>query len=259
MTVRLMSSNIWGDYFGNEVESRAHGLERVYRRYLPDVIGLQEMTRGWRESSVWASLADEYDFVPAPTEGRHNFVPILYRRGTVEVTDSGFGLYHEELDPSKGYTWASFRRLSDGKSFTVFNTHFMWKNGIEYDTIRRYNAFELNAVMTEVWKTYGFDTFFMGDLNCTHDSPAWRFFEENGWTSSYLLADESSLLCTWHGDPVRGEDGLFHGKASVRPCGESIDHIGMKKTCRVLRQVVVTDADALDATDHSPVFCDAAL
>lgn len=41
MKLRLMTSNIWGDYFGNPVEGRAEQLAAVYLHHKPDIIGLQ--------------------------------------------------------------------------------------------------------------------------------------------------------------------------------------------------------------------------
>ena len=89
MTIRLMTSNIWGDYFGNEVSGRDEKLERVYRRYMPDVLGLQEMTDSWHRSPVWERLRGEYAFVPVPTEENTDFTPLLYRKGKLSVVDSG--------------------------------------------------------------------------------------------------------------------------------------------------------------------------
>ena len=85
-----MTSNIWGDYFGNEVSGRDEELERVYRRYMPDVLGLQEMTGSWHRSQVLERLSDEYAFVPAPTEENPDFTPLLYRKGKLSVVDSGY-------------------------------------------------------------------------------------------------------------------------------------------------------------------------
>ena len=40
MDLRIMSINIWGDYFGNEVETRAGGLISSVKAACPDVLGL---------------------------------------------------------------------------------------------------------------------------------------------------------------------------------------------------------------------------
>lgn len=259
MDIRLMTSNIWGDYFGNEVDVRDRQLEGIYRKYLPDVLGLQEMTKSWWDSPVWQSLSDQYHFVQADTQGRLNFTPLLYRSSRLEVIACGYQLYHIELDPSKGFTWAVFKIKDNSALFAVFNTHFMWPNGVEYDVIRRYNAMELTQAMQHITCLYDCPAFFMGDLNCTVDSLAWQLLNKAGYVTSFSVADTCSPISSHHGDPVRGEDNRYHGKMTENPKEKSIDHIGLSASGHVLRQVVVTDTDALDATDHSPVYIDAAL
>ncbi len=60
-----------------------------------------------------------------------------------------------------------------------------------------------------------------------------------------------------HGNPIRGADGRFHGKKTVENCESSIDHIiGMGADFTVKQYRIVEDQDALDATDHSPVYAD---
>ena len=255
MTIRLMTSNIWGDYFGNEVSGRDEKLERVYRRYMPDVLGLQEMTDSWHRSPVWERLRGEYAFVPVPTEENPDFTPLLYRKGKLSVVDSCRIMYHTELDRSKGITWAVFSTVG-GHLFAVFNTHFMWRDGVEYDVIRRYNAMELVGQMRQVKRAYDCPCFFMGDLNCTVDSPAWKYLTGEGYLPVREVSSERSEISSWHGDPVRGEDRLFHGSMTSDTWEKSIDHIGAENRTAAERYIVVTDQDALDATDHSPVFAD---
>ncbi len=259
MEIRLMSSNIWGDYFGNEVEGRDRQLQGIYLKYLPDVLGLQEMTRSWWASPVWKDMEDTYRFVEADTHNKLNFTPLLYRPDRLALIDSGWQLYHEELDASKGFTWGVFETRESARRLAVFNTHFMWPNGTEYDVIRRYNALEMDIAMKRTAQKYGCPVFFMGDLNCTVDSLAWRFLNGTGWVTSFCAADEFSPVSSHHGDPVRGEDNRYHGQTTEAPKEKSIDHIGLSAASRVLRQAVVIDTDALDATDHSPIYVDLAL
>ena len=53
MTIRLMTSNVWGNYFGNEVEVRDVQLLGVMKKYAPDVIGMQEVTAAWQASELF--------------------------------------------------------------------------------------------------------------------------------------------------------------------------------------------------------------
>ena len=38
--MRIMTSNIWGDYFGNPVDERLDQVLTIYRKYAPDILGL---------------------------------------------------------------------------------------------------------------------------------------------------------------------------------------------------------------------------
>ena len=38
--MRIMTHNIWGDYFGNCVDERIDDALEIYRQYTPDVIGV---------------------------------------------------------------------------------------------------------------------------------------------------------------------------------------------------------------------------
>ena len=217
------------------------------------------MTQSWWDSSIWQELEEEYRFVPVSTEGKQNFVPMLYRHKKLKVIDSGWKTYHEELDASKGYTWAVFR-TEENKMFAAFNTHFMYPDTVPYDVIRRYNAMELDLMMREVSQMYGgIPVFFMGDMNATCDSLAWKYLNEMGWETSFALAKECSEFGSWRPYPQRGADGRFHGEPTDVPKEESLDHIGMRADTKILRQVTLTDQDALDASDHSPVMADVVL
>lgn len=54
--IRLMTSNIWGDYFGNEVAVREDQLFEVYQKYACDVIGIQEVTPSWHSSALMTNM-----------------------------------------------------------------------------------------------------------------------------------------------------------------------------------------------------------
>ena len=58
--MRIMTSNIWGNYFGNPPEERADGLIKTYERYLPDIIGFQEVKDDWYETKLFKKLSKKY-------------------------------------------------------------------------------------------------------------------------------------------------------------------------------------------------------
>ena len=90
------------------------------------------------------------------------------------------------------------------------------------------------------------------------------------------MAIRKDTCCSIHGDPVADDGGVFHGEKVTeaylaRLCRTlgmsktdlaegyraSIDHIvGLGSDFSVVAYRVVEDQDALDATDHSPVYSD---
>lgn len=252
----LMTSNVWGDYFGNPVRGRDRMLGTVYSRYAPDFLGLQEMTPAWRKSELHRLLAPRYQAASADTRGKTNYTPLFYDHRRFELLECVWGLYHEKLDASKGFTGGIFRTKTDGYILAVFCTHFWWKTGAEHDKIRVENAERLIREMRDIRKRYNCPVFFFGDLNCTCNSPAWKLLNSYGWKTSFQLTANHSPEDSLHGDPVYGRDGIPHGTAAVGTVGNSIDHIGVPVSVFVIKQRTVTDQDALDATDHSPVYAD---
>ena len=256
MTVRLMTSNVWGDYFGNEVELRDVQLLGVMKKYAPDVIGMQEVTSAWQASELFNGLAGDYELVPAKEEGEQNFVPLFFRRDRLELVECRYKLFHSFLDSSKGYTWAVFKERESGKLFGVLNTHFWYKWDVADEALRCYNAKDMLAELNFIEEKYGCPAFFMGDMNCGLGSQTWQMLHELDYLDCCECADEFSPQSSWHHDPKRGADGRFHGRTTAEPNEFSLDHIGVRKGTKVLKQLVIEDQDALDATDHSPMIAD---
>ena len=48
MFIRIMASNIWGDYFGNPVEVREEQLGSIYDKYDPDILAMRRRLRTGR-------------------------------------------------------------------------------------------------------------------------------------------------------------------------------------------------------------------
>ena len=51
--MRIMTSNIWGDYFGNETSSRENQLFDVFEKYDADIIGMQVVPDSWYKSGIF--------------------------------------------------------------------------------------------------------------------------------------------------------------------------------------------------------------
>ena len=261
--LRMMAFNIWGDYFGNPPHEREGQILAVIQRFHPDLLALQEVTPNWWKSPLFAELK-KANFANICTEkdGKNNFVPLLYRQDRLELLESGFELYHEQLDRTKGFTYGVFKDRKTGKRFIAFSTHFMYKEGPEFDQVRVQNADHVCRRMAELQKKWDCPALGGGDINCNVSEPAHKRMAESGFISAQEVAQTASPERSRHGDPVRGDDGKYHGTLAPEENEKafSIDHIFVEpQKIQVQVERVVLDQDALDASDHSPIFIDFSL
>lgn len=289
--MRIMTSNIWGNFFNNPPELRKDALLRVYKKYNPDIIGFQEAAQGWYDVDLFWKLGEEYTLIGTACCNNKNSTPIAVKRS---ITVIAYG--HEQLektpDVSKAITWAVVEK--DEQRVAVCNTHFWWMRGGEPEEtkkacgvsgytledhckLRSDNARQLVRLMKYLSERFSAPVFAFGDMNCVISEGVFDVYAENDVKMLFDAAAERDVVCSIHGDPKRGDDGLFHGKradaeyiAHVREVlrlpkvsgdeegyHSSIDHIvGRGDGFDVLQYRVVEDEDALNASDHSPVWAD---
>ena len=286
---RIMTSNIWGDYFGNPPTKREDQLFAVYKRYDPDVIGFQEVTRAWHLSTLFPALAEDYTLIGAGDAAGANYVPMAIKND-FSVIEQGYERLENTPDVSKAITWAVIER--DGKTLGVCNTHFWWMKGNEdvvlrrncgveeltldgHNELRADNARQMARIMNAIAKKYSCPVFGFGDMNSTIEEKVFEVYDKNGIERLFEIAEEKDTVCSIHGDPKRGEDGWYHGQretdeyltwfrgrlqlndVTVRPGYKtSIDHIVGLGSASVKQYRIIEDQEALDATDHSPVYAD---
>ena len=256
--MRIMTSNIWGDYFGNPVDVREDLLYDVFARYSPDVIGLQEFTKGWYDGQLLSWLARDYAFVGTEREGNANFVPLVYKKD-LKLIAKGFEYLENTPDSSKAITWAVLGR-EDGGRLAVCNTHFWWRAGPEHDELRVANAKQLVALMQCLRARYGCPVFAFGDMNANVNSACFAVYREQNVVHLLDVAAQKDTVCSHHGDPVLGEDGRYHGVKTSRDSDRSIDHIvALGDGFAVQAYRIIEEQNALDASDHSPVYVDVAF
>lgn len=259
MGLRIMTSNIWGDYFNNPVGDREDLLLGVFERFTPDVLGLQEVTKSWYGSSLLKRLSEGYAFAGTESYENTNFVPMAYKKDLLLLA-KGYERLSGTKDRSKAITWAVLmgpETWEKQQVFAVCNTHFWWKSGPEHDAVRKENAKQLAALMGALHQRYDCPVFAFGDMNTVLTSEVFQVYEDHGIHHLYDLAEQRTDVSSHHGDPAMGPDGRLHGKKTQKDRRSSIDHmIGLGDGYKILKYQVVEDQDALDASDHSPVYVD---
>ncbi len=254
--MRIMTCNIWGDYFHNPVKDRMGGYETLFSEYKPDIVGFQECTGGWYGSGFFEAIEKDYALYRLIDK---NYTPILVRKERFSLLSCGFRLYSRTPDASKGFTYLVLKNNAADKTLGVVNTHFWWKVGEEHDRIREENARELSLCAQNIVEAFGCPVYAFGDLNCRYHESPFRILESEGFSCAIDSAREADEMSSHHGDPVLGEDGNWHGKKTENGKEHSIDHIlFMNGTENILDYRVVCDPYILDSSDHSPVYIDIA-
>lgn len=277
--LRFVTFNIWGDYFGNPVQERVDGVAQVLERQQPDVISLQEVTPRWWKSGLFERLGklgyvtlrgDETNALLRAGATRNvkkwsprfvNHEPLVFNGKRLKLLDQGLEFFHLHLQPEKSVTWAVLEDRTDGRRFLAFATHFWWQtNGAESDMLREFNARRILAIAEEVRKKWGatLPVIGGGDLNTYPGTWALQAFAAAGWSNAATSAAQRSPVSSHHGNPVRGEDGRYHGKQREpnNNARFAIDHVFYTPGIKGLRQDIDLSQTALDVSDHSPVVVD---
>lgn len=263
--IKIMSHNVWGMFGANpvkRVDNRRDLMRDIYLEQLPDVLGTQEFSLDIRESGLLSDLLEngycELDVsADVNAYGMLNlFTPVFYRKDRCEVLDCGFFLYPRKFNnhDSKGVTWGVFRHQKSRLVFSVANTHFWYKGGEEHDLVRKENA----ELILEIVKKLPKPRILMGDLNCKADSPAYKTLLDSGLYDVQIVAPETTLGKAHHPYPEYDfEKQFFYGApAPVGDYTNSYDHmfVDSEHCGSVKRFVILTDQNALDTSDHCPIF-----
>ena len=257
--MRIMTSNIWGNYFNNPPIERADGLIYTYDKYNPDVIGFQEVKDDWYETDLFKHLSKNYRFIATEIFYKDNdrHTPIAYKKDLKVIASGLEYLKTDWEDLSKAITWVVLEKPNNDGRFAVCNTHFWWPIGEKHDNIRTENAIQMVNLAKFIQSKYFCPVFMIGDMNTKISSDAFKVYKENGVVNTYDVAKEKKDVSSLHGDPVRNSEGVLKGKTTTDDHTFSIDHILMiDNSLSVSKYFVVEDQQTLDSTDHSPVFID---
>ena len=278
--LRLMSHNIWNcdnnlpawQAKGEDCSAQARmpGMVRVYRETGPDIIGLQEVSLLQADLLLRGLLDDGQRY--AMLWGK--FTPVIYRQDRLELVESEFYTYPEEIDgwdgefndvKSKSCSIAVFRDKQDGKLLVFATTHLWWKNNDP--KAKNYQAgsdearvYQLNMTMDRLeayHEKYGCPVVLVGDLNSKYNSPVIqnalaREFE-HAHNIAVEFADEDWGYHYCFGDGYKPYEPA--------PFEKAIDHILVKYAPAgfVRRFKRYTPDYYLPLSDHSPVFADVVL
>lgn len=255
--MRIMTLNIWGEYFGNPVPERIDDMENTIRKYDADIVGLQEVCRIWYGSNFLERLSNKYIAI-LPFRG--NYTVLLFKKDMFSVWEQGFKMYENTpVHQWKCVNWAVLIHKESGKKIGVVNTHAWPSDDERGEKIRESNGKELAATMQTIKDKYpGIPVFAFGDMNCREKGTLIQTLHKCGIVSSYEIADEATNVSSHHGDPVRNRDATWTGKRTEEDNSMSLDHIVVFKedNIKIRKHQVVEDQEIINVTDHSPVYID---
>ena len=266
MELTIMSSNVWGNCPADRpIADRDDKMAKVYARYLPDVIGLQECSDKLRKEQVnlFDLIRDVYEEVPVtPTnEERNNFTPIVYRRDRLTLENCGWHCFSGLNDHgSKSITWALFCDKESEKRFIHMNMHYFWTQDEAGREARIGNSQEMLTLASSLIDRYRFPVVLTGDFNCCSDEPPVLAIMEAGFSEARLCAESPvRKLRSYHAYPDIDDADPEHityprGYMPSDDIEKSIDHIFVNDGIAVKSYETVVDSEALEASDHCPLI-----
>ena len=283
--LRIMTHNVWNRdenqpawiEKGNDCSAkvRVKGHFRVWGETNPDIIGGQEFSR------LMAELVKE----GFEQEGKNyaliwgRFTPILYRPEKLELLDTEFLTYPEELPgyegefndvKSKAVNIAVFKVKETGNVFVFATTHLWWKgestennyanvdSNVLYgsDKAREYQiALAIEKIESYRQKYGNCPAVFLGDMNTGYNSKAIQYAIRNGYRHARFIATD-------YADETVGYHNCFGWGYETHyfddPFENAIDHILVKgeKEGSVKRFERYSPDYYFPISDHSPAFID---
>ncbi len=254
--VRIMSFNLLTELWDAKVpvEGRDEIVAAALLTYLPDVIGLQEVSAKWYERLV-PMVKDQYTFVNEKTaEGKVNYSGMAYNKDKVKLITTGCELFSlGNSGNMRLMNWAVFETLAGGERFALINTHLDINrtDGTPANSYRLVQAKEMGEKVLVLQKEYGCPVIITGDYNCNRNTEEYKLFVETAgvkdaqWTSEQAVNNDYK---TYHTIGVTADksDG-------------AIDHITYTEGVTSLFYMNHIDAPIRDSSDHNPIMADLKL
>ena len=256
---RVMSFNVLTQWYNSAAKTDEFRLSSAFntiKRYAPDVIGVQEFDHRWYN---YVANLDGYAAVNASdytVDGQNTYTTLLYNTNTVKVVEfEQVRLPTEDNWNCRNVVTAVFEFISGdniGKQFIATSTHW---NLNEPDRVKQ--ASEMSVIL-DAWEAKYPDlpVISTGDFNASDGGDAIsKYIEETGYSDA-KNANEVGLLCnTYHGYGEHGYNQYSFGPSQINTT-ESIDHIFISSNVTSLYYSVIADIDALNGSDHCPIYAD---
>lgn len=283
--LRIMTHNVWNrddncpewkaKGLDSSAAARVPGLLRVWRETCPDIIGGQEFSRLMSELVKEGFEAEGKNY--ALIWGR--FTPILYRPEKLELLDTEFLTYPEQIPGfegefndvrSKAVNVAVFRIKENGHVFVFATTHLWWMHSpdnvnpifpppytskLGSDEAREYQIRLAIEKIEKYREKYNCPAVFVGDMNTGYNSRAIQYALANGFRHArHIATDYADDTMGYHNCFAWGYETEYYNA----PFESAIDHILVKceKEGAVKRFVRYSPEYYFPISDHSAAYVD---
>ena len=262
--MRVMSFNILSDLFTKKAKlpTRLNPVLAPIYEYMPDILGLQEVSDSWHTALALFLDADDsvYAIADKKTDrGVTNFSPLLYNTQTVTLLEHGVKTFSVGDERLRVLSWGYFERKSDGARFVAINTH--WNLGDADDAKKTADqvtqATEMANFVLAMKDQYKCPIITTGDYNNRYEEkfdpkeiPLKTYIDLSGMKDSREYAKVANRS-------YKTSHTLF--TQSHRWDGPAIDHVFVSSDVEVLFYNILIDDYQKNASDHNPIYADIKL
>ena len=256
VNLNLMSFNIRE---GSNWSNRKNGIVSMIKGEAPDIVGLQEV----KDLDYWDHLTEDHpwDYLTDKLSDYAGYRPsskanaILYKKSTVELSDTGFFYLRDDYS-SSGNSWDGYERTvlyatvrdkATGRYFFYINTHYPMNNSND--------GFSKSCNLIEdriaALNTNDYPVILVGDFNCVIGNSCWdnikTWMKNTRYAAAEIYSEENQNLYTYN---AFGESSSDRNK---------VDHIWVSKSITVnyyitLTQEIRSYGSQAYLSDHYPIF-----
>ena len=283
-TLKVVSYNIWAG--SGDFEIRADIFSDFIDTYMPDSVGMQEVSIRWRELLDTVVFNDSYAGVGELRIPGAEYDAIYYRKDKFELIDTGtfwlsdtpdvMGSTHPDANAERICTWARLKDQQTGFEYVHVNTH-LDNNGKNDSTVGRKVRLSQARVILEFIHSLGdVPVILTGDFNQAHTSSLDNYFplyKNITGISSFTASDGTEITVSLADARENAPDSVsptewasmvkYHqeGNSAYDPTHKPIDHIFYSPTYfeATVFKNIIHDRDGYHASDHIPQYTELKL
>ena len=279
-TLKVVSYNIWAGAIP-DWEIRADIFSDFIDTYMPDSVGMQEVSIRWRELLDSVVFNDSYAGVGELRIPGAEYDAIYYRKDKFDLVDTGtfwlsdtpdvMGSTHPDANAERICTWARLRDKQTGFEYVHVNTHLDNNGKNDSSTGRKVRLAQARVILEFIHSLGDVPVVLTGDFNQAHTSSLDNYFplykNITGMTS-FEASDGTEITVSLADARENAPDSVsptewasmvkYHqeGNSAYDPTHKPIDHIFYSPTyfeATVFRNII-HDRDGYHASDHIPQY-----